>query len=161
MFQTYVASVSYGCCKSRSGCRICCKCLGGMLQEYVQNVPSVSHVCCKYCLDVAYVPHICCKRMFQMFNLFQSYVAASVSYCKCRPLALVLTRAVWPSRGHQCGEEVQVTTGGVGRRHRPRDAVVEDVWRVIRTSWERWAREVWNRRAAPVWKRRRQVIRAA
>jgi hypothetical protein len=37
-------------------------------------------------LDVAYIAvaiHIGCKRMFQMFHLFQTYVAASASCCKC------------------------------------------------------------------------------
>jgi hypothetical protein len=50
---------------------------------------NVTSVCSKYfiCfrrmlqafwLDVAYVSHIYCKSMFQMFHLFQSYVAISV-----------------------------------------------------------------------------------
>jgi hypothetical protein len=30
-------------------------------------------------LDVACVSHICCKYMFQMFLLYQTYVASSVS----------------------------------------------------------------------------------
>jgi hypothetical protein len=30
-------------------------------------------------LDVSYVSHKCCNNMFQMFRLFQSYVAASCS----------------------------------------------------------------------------------
>jgi hypothetical protein len=38
MFHMYIASVLCGCCKSRSGCCICCKCFGGMLQAFVQNV---------------------------------------------------------------------------------------------------------------------------
>jgi hypothetical protein len=29
-------------------------------------------------LDIGYVKHICCKSMFEMFQLFQSYVAISV-----------------------------------------------------------------------------------
>ena len=62
MFQRYVTSVSYGCCKSTSGCCICCKCFTGMLQTFVQSVSSVSNVCCKrFDLDVAYVSHICSK----------------------------------------------------------------------------------------------------
>ena len=88
---------------------ICCKCFIGMLQvfkRFVQNVSSVLDVCCKRSdLDVAYVSHICCN-MFQMFQLFRSYVAvnvlsrccicftqmlqvyvldvSSVTYCQCR-----------------------------------------------------------------------------
>jgi hypothetical protein len=79
-----------------------------MLQAFVQNVSSVLNICCKrfdldvayvshiyvarasvldvcckrFDLDVAYVSHICCKSMFEMFQLFQSYVAISVLCCK-------------------------------------------------------------------------------
>jgi hypothetical protein len=48
MFQRYVASVSYRCCKSRSWC---CTCYNGytrMFQVYVLNVSTVLDVCCKY-----------------------------------------------------------------------------------------------------------------
>ena len=56
IFQKYVASVSYGCCKSRLGYCICCKCFRGILQAFVQSVSSVSDVCCKrFDLDVAYI----------------------------------------------------------------------------------------------------------
>jgi len=50
-----------------------------MLQAFVQNVSSVfqSYVAIVFYLDVAYVSHIFCNSMFQMFQLFQSYVAAS------------------------------------------------------------------------------------
>jgi hypothetical protein len=46
-YQRYVASVSYECCKSRSGCYICCKCFRGILQVFVQNISFVLDVCCK------------------------------------------------------------------------------------------------------------------
>ena len=51
-----------------------------MLQAFVPNVSSVfSGVYCKYAyLDVAYASHICCNGMFEIFQLFQSYVAISV-----------------------------------------------------------------------------------
>ena len=49
------------------------------MQAFVQSVSSVSDVCCKrFYLDVTYVSHICCKSMFQIFQLFYSYVAVSV-----------------------------------------------------------------------------------
>ena len=41
------------------------------------SVPSAFLDECAY-LDVAYVSHICCKSMFEMFQLFQSYVVISV-----------------------------------------------------------------------------------
>ena len=48
-------------------------------EAFVQNVSSVSDVCCKrFYLDIAHVSHICCKSMFEMFQLFHSYVAVSV-----------------------------------------------------------------------------------
>jgi hypothetical protein len=61
---------------------ICCKCFRGMLQAFVQNISSVSNMCCKHFdLDVAYVSHIyvarasvldvCCKR----FDLDVTYVS--------------------------------------------------------------------------------------
>jgi hypothetical protein len=89
----YVASVLKVCCKRLFKMLICFK---RILQVFY--------------LDVAYVTvaiHICCKRMFQIFHLFQSYVAASVSCCKCRPSALVSMRAAGPGRGHRRREEAQ------------------------------------------------------
>ena len=68
-------------------------CVAMVFQLYVPNVSSAFlDVCCKWAyMDVAYVSHICCKSMFEMFKLFQSYVAnkcfhvASVlfGYCIC------------------------------------------------------------------------------
>jgi hypothetical protein len=40
-----------------------------LFQTYVASI---------FCLDVAYVSHICCKSMFEMFQLFQSYVAITI-----------------------------------------------------------------------------------
>jgi hypothetical protein len=66
--------------KVDQGRSICCKCFRDMLRAFVQNVSYVPYVCCKrFDLDVTYVSHICCNNMFfQMFHMFQSYVAASV-----------------------------------------------------------------------------------
>jgi hypothetical protein len=85
MFQRYVASVLCRCCKSRSGCCICCKCLRGMLQVFQRHVASV---CSKYFIGfrrsvsiwMLYMFHTYMSRksMFEMFQLFQSYVAISV-----------------------------------------------------------------------------------
>jgi hypothetical protein len=78
LFHVDVANVDRGCCT----CCICCKCLRSMLQvfqRFVQNVSSIPVVCCKRSdLNVAYVSHICCNNMFQIFQLFQSYVAVIV-----------------------------------------------------------------------------------
>ena len=51
-----------------------------ILQALVPNVSfAFLDVRCKCTyLDVAYVSRICCKSMFEMFQLFQSYVAISV-----------------------------------------------------------------------------------
>jgi hypothetical protein len=92
MFHRYVASVSYGCCKSRSGCCICCNGCIRMLQASLPNVSSVfSDVCCKCVyLDVVCISHRCCKcfiwmlRMFTMvssvfqvfFQVFQTHVSS-------------------------------------------------------------------------------------
>jgi hypothetical protein len=83
-FQMYVAYVSSGCCKSRSGvayvawlyvyvaivCFKCFNCFKCMLQVLY--------------LDVAYVIvaiHIGCKCMFKIFQLFQKYVTSVSSGC--------------------------------------------------------------------------------
>jgi hypothetical protein len=51
-----------------------------MLQASVLNVSSAFlDICCKCAyLEFAYVSHICCKSMFEIFQLFQSYVAIGV-----------------------------------------------------------------------------------
>jgi hypothetical protein len=62
MFQKYAASVLYGCCKSRSGCCICCS---GSTRMLSASFPIVSSVFWRmlqvFYLDVAYVSHVCCK----------------------------------------------------------------------------------------------------
>jgi hypothetical protein len=80
--------VSYECCKSRLRYCICCKYFRGILQAFVQNVYLFqTYVASIFYLNIAYVSffirccicsHICCKSMFEMFQLFQSYVAISV-----------------------------------------------------------------------------------
>jgi hypothetical protein len=52
----------------------------------VSNVSAVLNVCCKCVyLDVAYVALaidvLCCKCMFQMFQLFQTYIASVLPGC--------------------------------------------------------------------------------
>ena len=62
-----------------------------MLYTYVASVCFKCFIYFKrmlqvYYLDVAYVAvdiHLCCKCIFQMFHLFQTYVAASALYCEC------------------------------------------------------------------------------
>jgi hypothetical protein len=77
LFQTYVASVLSGCCKSTSGCYI-----------YMQVFQMFSYVCCN-----CFYLHVCndYTRVFKFFScvllVFQTYVA-NVSivlyvYCKC------------------------------------------------------------------------------
>ena len=63
VFHMHVASVSCGCCKSRSGCCIC----------------------------FAMAIHVCCKRLFQMFQLFHMHVASvSCGCCKSRSGCCIL-----------------------------------------------------------------------
>jgi hypothetical protein len=88
IFQRYVASVSYGCCKSRSRCCICCNGNTCMLQTSVLNVSFIFHVSCKCVyLDVAYVSYICCKRFIWMLHMlavaFKCFSGVSNLYCKC------------------------------------------------------------------------------
>jgi hypothetical protein len=77
--KAHVASVSVS-----DVSKVCFKCFNGCCKvdrdvAHVAYIVSVSDECCKHFdLDVAYVSHVCCKSMFQLFHLFQSYVAASV-----------------------------------------------------------------------------------
>jgi hypothetical protein len=82
MFQRYVSSVSYGYCKSRLGCCTCCNGYIRMSQEFVQNVLSVSDVCCKYFIWMLHT-QACCKRMFQVFHTYVAYVSSICWLCTC------------------------------------------------------------------------------
>jgi hypothetical protein len=84
LFQTYVASVSSGCCKSRSECCI-----------YMQVFQMFPYVCCKWFhlnvfnvgngytrgFQVFLVYHKCFRHMLQVFQLFRTYVANVFSRC--------------------------------------------------------------------------------
>jgi hypothetical protein len=67
---------SSGCCKSRSGCCICCylythvsrACLKCFIY-FQTDVANVLSGCCIYC------KWLCCKCMFRMFHLFEAYDA--------------------------------------------------------------------------------------
>jgi hypothetical protein len=63
----------------RHAASVCSKyfiCFRYMLQAFVQNVLFVSDICCeRFYLDIAYVSHLCYKSLFEMFHIFQSYVA--------------------------------------------------------------------------------------
>ena len=85
--EMYVARISHGCYKSRSGCCIYCNGYTRILQAFVPNISSIfSIVCCKCVyLNVAYVSHIYCKCLIWMlrmiYNGFQVFsgVFATVS----------------------------------------------------------------------------------
>jgi hypothetical protein len=60
----------------------CCTCFRHILQVSIQNVLSVSDVCCKYIyLEVVVAIHICCKRMFINVSPVSNYVAKVLSCC--------------------------------------------------------------------------------
>jgi hypothetical protein len=104
LFRTYVARVSFGCCKTRPGCCI-----------YMQVFQVFSYVCCKcYILIFAYV----CNgytRVFKFFSgvlqVFQTYVTSVLSRCcKSRSGVTHVTMHV-RSRG---GASPYAWCGGVG-----------------------------------------------
>ena len=101
MFIRYVANISYRCCKSRSGCCICCNGCTHMLQASVLNISSVFSDVCARCLfgccicfthmlQVFYlnVEYVC--NGFRVFRLFLMYIS-SVSYgcCKSRSVCCI------------------------------------------------------------------------
>jgi hypothetical protein len=69
LFQMYVSIVSCGCCKSRSGCCICCNGCTRVLQASIPNVSSI------FCTCILHVFHLssfvycnCCISMFLKVN---------------------------------------------------------------------------------------------
>jgi hypothetical protein len=104
MFQRYVASVSYECCKRRSGrciyvamsINVCCKRLFQMFHLFFRHKLQVclsgccihfTHMLQVFHLDIAYacngfqVFRECFKRILQVFHLFRTYVASVSSIC--------------------------------------------------------------------------------
>jgi hypothetical protein len=96
-FQIYVAYVSSGCCKSRSGVALLqwlYTCVASVCFKYFSCFKRMLQV---FHLDVAYVAvtiHVCCKCVLQMFQLFHldvacfyldaAYVAVAIPVCcKC------------------------------------------------------------------------------
>jgi hypothetical protein len=69
MFYRYVASVSYGYCKSRSGCCICCNGCARMLQGFIPNVSSIFQT---------YVARVFIWRL-HMFHTYVAYIFAMVT----------------------------------------------------------------------------------
>ena len=70
MFHLDVAIISCGCCKSRSGCCICCNDYTRMLQASVPNVLAVSDGCCTYFIRGC----ICFTLMMQVLHSDVAYV---------------------------------------------------------------------------------------
>jgi hypothetical protein len=106
MFQSYVASVSYGHCKSRSRyCRCCNDCIC-MLQFFVVNVSSFFRCMLQVCLSrccICFHPYItkCFIWMLRMFcNVFKCFltVFASVSDA-CFKCFIVFTYAAIVASG--------------------------------------------------------------
>ena len=107
-FQTYVVSIFL------SGC---CTCFTPTLQEYVQNVSTVSVLCCNKCFHVAI-----CKYFIWMLHMFHTHVAivcskcficfrrmlhSSVSCCKCFVFQRYVRRVMGTCPGRRekgCGE---------------------------------------------------------
>jgi hypothetical protein len=94
VFQRYVASVLYWCCKNRSRCCICCNnytCmfrLFHLFQMYVASVSSVRYkirfVCCIYmhgCNRMFLSVFGCFKRMFYLFRLDVAYILQWIHMC--------------------------------------------------------------------------------
>jgi hypothetical protein len=74
-------------------------------------------------LDVAYIAvliYICCKHIFQMFRLFQMYIAGSFSYCKCfisrlgKRVQAIIFRGVISSCDRWLSPHVHGNRGGHG-----------------------------------------------
>jgi hypothetical protein len=84
MFQRYVASVSYGCCKNRSGCFVCYNDCTLICKYCSTCFICFSNVCykCVY-LDVTYVSHIHYKCFIWMLHVFQWFSSVFRCFCMC------------------------------------------------------------------------------
>jgi hypothetical protein len=102
MFQRYITSVLYRCCKSRSGYCTYCNGYTRMIQVYVPNVSSVSDVCCKFFIwNVAMqvfrvFSYVCCKCFIWMFamatHMFSRFFWC---FCKCFKRMLQVFQLFW------------------------------------------------------------------
>jgi hypothetical protein len=92
MFQRYIASVLYRCCKSKLGCYTCCNGISSICPKYFicfRRMLQVFHLDdAKVELDVAYA----C--MFQVFLVFHTYVAGVLSGC-CICFAMAINVFSW------------------------------------------------------------------
>jgi hypothetical protein len=86
-FRVMLQVCSYGCCKSISGCCICCNGCTRMLQTSVLKVSFVFLRMLQVCLS----EYVCCKLLFSKFHLF-FYVC-----CKC-----VYLNVVYVYNGFKC-----------------------------------------------------------
>jgi hypothetical protein len=85
LFQTYVASVSFGCCKTRSGCCIYMQVFPGVFIRMLQ----VFHLdICMFlqwlhmCFQVFFLVFCkCFRRILQVYQLFWEYVASVLPRC--------------------------------------------------------------------------------
>jgi hypothetical protein len=73
----HVASVSCGCCKSRSGCCICCNGYTRMLQASVPNISVVSDECCMCFIWVLHMFHT----VLQVFHPDVAYFFHAYGKC--------------------------------------------------------------------------------
>ena len=85
MFHLDVAIISCGCCKSRSGCCICCNRYTRMLQAFVHIVSVVFQrmlqVCLsKCCICFIWMLYIFCNSFFKRLGVF---ISVSDVCCKC------------------------------------------------------------------------------
>jgi hypothetical protein len=72
VFQMYVASVVYQCCKNRLGCYTCCNGYTRIFQVYVSNVLSILD---EYCKSFTWMLHIHVANIcFKCFQVFHTYV---------------------------------------------------------------------------------------
>ena len=88
VFQRYVASVSYGCCKSSSGYCICCNGYIRMLQMSIPNILFVffrrkSQVCLSgYCICFIHVASVFIWMLHKLAMAFRCFVSVSDVCCK-------------------------------------------------------------------------------
>jgi hypothetical protein len=78
IFQRYIASVSYECCKYRWGYCICCNCCTRMLQESIFNVSSIFRRMLQVFL------YGCCIYFARMVFIWMLRMFASVFWCLCK-----------------------------------------------------------------------------
>jgi hypothetical protein len=120
MFQTYVVSVSFCCCKSRSGCCIYMQVFSGVFICTLQvfHLDFCNSYTCVFKFFLVFCKYF--RRMLQAFQLFRTYVAIISSGCCKIDQVLHMLQCAWEVKGAQAVPARSLATWASSGWHGPR-----------------------------------------